>query len=61
MSYALGYAEVLQASHIYIGVNAVDYSGYPDCREEFIKLFQQVADYTASAGKLKGKIKIEMQ
>lgn len=59
LSYALGYAEVLQASHIFIGVNAVDYSGYPDCRGEFIRLFQQITDYTAGAGNLKEKIKIE--
>jgi len=49
LSYALGYAEVLGADHIFIGVNALDYSGYPDCRPEFIQLFQQLADYSTKA------------
>lgn len=49
LSYALGYAEVIGAQHIFIGVNALDYSGYPDCRPEFIKLFQQLADYSTKA------------
>ena len=50
LSYALGYAEVIGADHIFIGVNALDYSGYPDCRPEFIQLFQQLADYSTKAG-----------
>lgn len=50
LSYALGYAEVTGADKIFIGVNALDYSGYPDCRPEFINLFQQVADYSTKAG-----------
>ncbi|WP_110952921.1 7-cyano-7-deazaguanine synthase QueC [Anaerosinus massiliensis] len=49
LSYALGYAEVLGAEHIFIGVNALDYSGYPDCRPEFINLFQNIADYSIKA------------
>ncbi len=49
LSYALGYAEALGAERIFIGVNALDYSGYPDCRPEFIQLFQQLADYSTKA------------
>ena len=47
---ALGYAEVLEARDIYIGVNAVDYSGYPDCRPEFIAAFERVANLATKAG-----------
>lgn len=50
LSLALGYAEVLEASHIFIGVNAVDYSGYPDCRPEFIAAFQDMARVATKAG-----------
>jgi len=50
LSYALGYAEVTGADHIFIGVNAIDYSGYPDCRPEFIEMFQQLANYSTKAG-----------
>ncbi|HEY3424337.1 MAG TPA: 7-cyano-7-deazaguanine synthase QueC [Negativicutes bacterium] len=49
LSYALGYAEVTGSDHIFIGVNALDYSGYPDCRPEFIQKFQQLADFTTKA------------
>ncbi len=49
LSYALGYAEVLGASYVYIGVNAVDYSGYPDCRPEFIQKFQALANFSTKA------------
>ena len=44
LSYALGWAEVLKAESIYIGVTAVDYSGYPDCRPEFINAFEKMAN-----------------
>ena len=47
---ALGYAETLQSREIYIGVNAVDYSGYPDCRPEFIAAFERVANLATKAG-----------
>lgn len=50
LSYALGWAEVIEAQAIFIGVSAVDYSGYPDCRPEFIKAFQNVVDEGTAAG-----------
>jgi 7-cyano-7-deazaguanine synthase len=50
LSLALGWAEVLGASSIYIGVNAVDYSGYPDCRPEFIAAFEALAVLATRAG-----------
>ncbi|MFT5482664.1 MAG: 7-cyano-7-deazaguanine synthase [Halieaceae bacterium] len=50
LSIALGWAEVLGAHDIFIGVNAVDYSGYPDCRPEFIAAFEQVANLATREG-----------
>jgi 7-cyano-7-deazaguanine synthase len=50
LSIALGWAEVLGADDIFIGVNAVDYSGYPDCRPEFIAAFEAVANLATRAG-----------
>ncbi len=50
LSYALGLAEVLGAYDIFIGVNAVDYSGYPDCRPAFIEAFQRLANLATKAG-----------
>jgi len=50
LSIALGYAEVLGAEAIYAGVNAVDYSGYPDCRPEFVKAFAELARLATKAG-----------
>ncbi|SJM93418.1 Queuosine biosynthesis protein queC [Crenothrix polyspora] len=50
LSFALGWAEVLKVHDIFIGVNAVDYSGYPDCRPEFIKAFTTLANLATKAG-----------
>lgn len=59
LSVALGWAEVLQASAIFIGANAVDYSGYPDCRPEYINAFQQLANLATKAGVEGDTISIE--
>jgi 7-cyano-7-deazaguanine synthase len=58
LSVALGYAEVREAGEIWIGVNAVDYSGYPDCRPEFIDAFQQVILNGTRSGVEQGKPQI---
>ena len=50
LSLALGWAEVLDASDLFCGVNAVDYSGYPDCRPEFIEAFERLANVATKAG-----------
>jgi 7-cyano-7-deazaguanine synthase len=50
LSFALAWAEVLEASDIFIGVNALDYSGYPDCRPEFIEAFERMANLATKAG-----------
>ncbi len=50
LSIALAWAEVLGAEHIYVGVNAVDYSGYPDCRPAFIEAFETMANLATKAG-----------
>jgi 7-cyano-7-deazaguanine synthase len=50
LAFALSWSEILGASDIYIGVNAVDYSGYPDCRPEYIKAFEQLANLATKAG-----------
>jgi 7-cyano-7-deazaguanine synthase len=60
LSYALAWAEVLGAFDIFIGVNATDYSGYPDCRPEFIAAFQKTANLaTAAAVEGKGRYRIQ--
>jgi 7-cyano-7-deazaguanine synthase len=58
LSLALGWAEVLGSSNIYIGVNALDYSGYPDCRPEFINAFEQLARMATRAGVEGRQVKI---
>ena len=50
LSLALGWAEVLEAQNIFIGVNAVDYSGYPDCRPEYIAAFEAIANLATKSG-----------
>ena len=50
LSLALAYAEVLAAADIFLGVNAVDYSGYPDCRPEYIAAFERMANLATKAG-----------
>ncbi len=59
LSLALGWAEVLQARHIFIGVNALDYSGYPDCRPAFIEAFEKLANVATKAGVEGDSFKIE--
>jgi 7-cyano-7-deazaguanine synthase len=50
LAYALAWAEVISANHIFLGVNAIDYSGYPDCRPEFIEAFETLANLGTKAG-----------
>jgi len=50
LSFALAWAEVLESSDIFVGVNALDYSGYPDCRPEFIEAYQRMANLATKAG-----------
>ena len=59
LSLALGLAEVVEAEAIYIGVNAVDYSGYPDCRPAFIEAFQAMANLATKAGVEGSPISVE--
>ena len=59
LSMALGWAEVLGAADIFIGVNAIDYSGYPDCRPEFIEAFVRMADLATRAG-VEGTSKLQI-
>lgn len=58
LSLALGYAEVLGARDIFIGVNAVDYSGYPDCRPAFIEAFERLAAVATRAGVEGGRLTV---
>ena len=50
LSFALAWAEVLESSDLFIGVNALDYSGYPDCRPEFIEAYERMANLATKAG-----------
>jgi len=50
LAMAMAWAEVLECSHVFIGVNAIDYSGYPDCRPEFIAAFESMANLATKAG-----------
>src|SRR5438270_687350 len=58
LSFALAWAEVLGASDIFIGVNAIDYSGYPDCRPEFIAAYERMANLATKAGVEGAKLRI---
>ncbi len=60
LSYAIAWAEVIGARDIFIGVNAVDYSGYPDCRPEYIAAFEKMANLATKAG-VEGKARITIQ
>jgi len=59
LSLALAWVEVLEASDIFIGVNAIDYSGYPDCRPEFIEAFERMANLATKAG-VEGKTHVHI-
>lgn len=60
LSHALAWAEVLEAADIFIGVNAVDYSGYPDCRPEYIRAFETMANLAIKAA-VEGKLRIAIR
>jgi 7-cyano-7-deazaguanine synthase len=59
LSFALAWAEVLESSDIFIGVNALDYSGYPDCRPEFVEAFERLANLATKAG-VEGRHNLKM-
>jgi 7-cyano-7-deazaguanine synthase len=59
LSFAMAWAEVLESSDIFIGVNAIDYSGYPDCRPEFIAAFEQMANLATKAA-VEGRTKLRI-
>lgn len=60
LSCALAWAEIIGAKDIFIGVNAIDYSGYPDCRPEFIKAFEYMANLATKAG-VQGRLKLKIR
>jgi 7-cyano-7-deazaguanine synthase len=59
LSYAMAWAEVLECSDVFIGVNAIDYSGYPDCRPEFIAAFETMANLATKAG-VEGRTRLQI-
>ncbi len=59
LSFALAWAEVLEAADIFVGVNAVDYSGYPDCRPEYVEAFERMANLATRAG-VEGRTKLRI-
>jgi 7-cyano-7-deazaguanine synthase len=59
LSFALAWAEVLESSDIFIGVNALDYSGYPDCRPEFIEAFERMASLATKSG-VEGRTRVKI-
>jgi 7-cyano-7-deazaguanine synthase len=59
LSFALAWAEVLESSDVFIGVNAIDYSGYPDCRPEFIAAFENMANLATKAG-VEGRTRLKI-
>jgi 7-cyano-7-deazaguanine synthase len=59
LSFGLAWAEVLGAEHIFFGANQLDYSGYPDCREEYIRVFENMANLATKAG-VEGKLKLQI-
>ena len=59
LAFALAWAEVLSCADIFIGVNAIDYSGYPDCRPEFIAAFEQMANLATKAG-VEGRTRVQI-
>ena len=59
LSFALAWAEVLESSHIFIGINALDYSGYPDCRPEFIAAYEHMANLATKAG-VEGRTRVRI-
>jgi len=59
LSFALAWAEVLESSHIFIGVNALDYSGYPDCRPEFIEAYERMANLATKA-EVEGRTRVKI-
>jgi 7-cyano-7-deazaguanine synthase len=58
LSYALAWAEILGCSDIFLGVNVLDYSGYPDCRPEFVEAFERLASLATRAGVEGGKLRV---